>query len=116
MKRSTLILLCALFVAVLFVEASYGVAADDPCSQSGIVIRNATMLNLWYKKNDGVCSIWIHEHRFTIRPEDTMKIYSDMDCKTLYCPKNPTYKDYKSLDANDSCGVRILPNCNLSDM
>jgi hypothetical protein len=74
------------------------------------------MLNLWYKKNGGACSIWRHEHRFTIKPQDTITLYSDMDCKTLYCPEHPAYKDYKSLDANGSCGVRILPNCNLSDM
>jgi len=115
MKSSRVILLCALFATALSVEPSYA-AADDPCSEDGIMLRNATMLDLWYKKNNGACSIWRHEHRFTIKLKDDIKIYSDMDCKTLYCPRNPTYKDYKSLDANGSCGVRILPNCNLSDM
>jgi len=116
MKRSTVILSCALFAAALSVGSSYVVANDDPCSENGIMLRNATMLDLWYKKNDGACSIWIHEHRFTIKPKDTVRIYSDMDCKTLYCPENPSYKDYRSLDANGNCGVRILPKCNLSDM
>jgi hypothetical protein len=105
--------LCA---AGLCVEASYGAANEDLCREKGIIVRNATMLDLWYKKGGGACSIWTHEHRLTIKPKDTIKIYSDMDCKTLYCPENPTYKDYKSLDANGSCGVVIFPNCNLSDM
>lgn len=116
MKRSTVIFLLALFATALSVEPLYVTADDDPCSDNGIVVRNATMLDLWYKKNDGACSIWTHEHRFAIRPKDAIKIYSDMDCKTLYCPENPTYKDYKSLDTNGNCGVRILPSCNLSDM
>ena len=116
MKRNTMIVLFALFAATLSVMPSYSTADDDPCSQSGIVVRNATMLDLWYKRNDGACSIWIHEHRVTIGPKDAVTIYSDMDCKTLYCPKNPTYRDYKSIDVNGDCSVRILPNCNLSDM
>jgi len=116
MKRNTVILLFALFAAALSVEPSYGTADDDPCSQSGIVVRNATMLDLWYKKGGGPCSIWTHEHRLIIKPKDMVRIYSDMECKTLYCSKNPTYKDYKSLDANGDCGVRILPDCDLSDM
>lgn len=116
MKRNTVILLFAFFAAAVSVVPSYSTADDDPCSQSGIVVRNATMLDLWYEKNGGPCSIWTHEHRLTIKPKDTIKIYSNMDCKTLYCPENPSYKDYKSLDANGSCGVRILSSCNLSDM
>ena len=111
-----LTLLFAFCAAALFIAASYGVANDDLCSKSGIVVRNATMLDLWYKKNGGACSIWTHEHRLTIKPKDTIAIYSDMDCKTLYCPENPAYKDYKAIDANGDCGVRILPSCNLSDM
>jgi len=116
MKRSTVILLFALFATALSVEASYVAADDDPCSENGIMVRNAAMLDLWYKKGDGACTIWIHEHLFTIKPKDTIKIYSDMNCKTLYCPENPSYKDYRSLDANGDCGVRILPGCDLSGM
>ncbi|HXX82080.1 MAG TPA: hypothetical protein VEI46_11060 [Thermodesulfovibrionales bacterium] len=116
MKSSALILFVALYAAALSGGASRLVANDDPCGTSGITVRNATMLDLWYKKNDGACSIWIHEHLFTIKPKDAIKIYSDMDCKTPYCPGNPSYKDYKSLDENADCGVKILPGCNLSDM
>lgn len=116
MKRSRVIPFFALCAAALFCYPLYGTANDDSCSESGIIVRNATMLDLWYKRDDGPCSIWRHGHRFSVRPQDTITLYSDMDCKTLYCPKPPTYKEYKSLDANGSCGVRILPNCNLSDM
>jgi len=80
------------------------------------MVRNATMLDLWYKKNDGDCTIWIHEHLFTIKPEDTIKIFSNSNCQTLYCKSNPTYEDFKSIDANGDCRVKILPNCTLSDM
>jgi hypothetical protein len=114
MKRSKVILLVALFAAALFLEASSVVADDDPCTESGILVSNGTMLDLWYKKDKGECSFWIHEHVFTIKPEETVKVYSDMDCATLYCPKDLTYKDCKSFDAKGNCGVRIFPNCNLS--
>jgi hypothetical protein len=116
MKGSTLIFLSVLFFAVLSVGVSYTAADDDPCSANGIIVRNATMLDLWYKKSNGACSILIHEHLFAIRPGESVTLYSDMECRTLYCPENPSYKEYKSLDANGNCEVRILPNCNLSDM
>ncbi len=88
----------------------------DLCSGEGIIVKNMTMLDLWYRKNNGNCTIWIHEHIFKIRPEDIAEIYSDLACKKKYCKNNPTYGDYKSLDTNGDCSVRILPDCNLSDM
>ena len=89
--------------------------AEDHCGKQGITVRNATMLDLWYKKNDGACSIWIHEHRFTINRGESVEIFSDMSCQTLYCTSNPTYEDYLSADANGDCLVNVFPNCNISD-
>lgn len=91
-------------------------AEEDPCGKEGIMVRNATMLDLWYKKNGGECFIWIHEHLFSIKPGDRIDIFSDSNCKTLYCTDNPTYKSYKSIDASGDCRVKILPNCTLADM
>ncbi len=88
----------------------------DPCKEQGILVRNATMLDLWYTKNGGQCTIWIHEHLVHAKPGDSLKIFSGMDCKSLYCTKNPAYRDYKSVDVNGDCRVRILPGCKLSDM
>ncbi|HAM50740.1 MAG TPA: hypothetical protein DCP92_08630, partial [Nitrospiraceae bacterium] len=73
MKRSKVILLVALCAAALVLEAFSVVADDEPCTESGIIVSNGTMLDLWYKKNNGACSFWIHEHVFTIKPEDTVK-------------------------------------------
>jgi len=89
---------------------------EDRCREEGITVRNATMLDLWYKKNGGECFILPHEHLFTIKPEDRMDIFSDSDCQTFYCANNPNYKNYKSVDAAGNCRVKILPNCSLSDM
>jgi len=116
MKASAIILFIALCATVFFSRTSCLAANDDPCSTSGITVRNATMLDLWYEKNGGACSILIHEHLFTIRPQDAVIIYSDMDCKTLYCPRNAAYRDYKMIDKNGDCQVRILPDCNLAGM
>jgi len=89
---------------------------EDRCSEEGIMVRNATMLDLWYKKNSGECFIWIHEHIFTIKPGDRIDIFSDSDCRTLYCTDKPTYKSYQSIDTAADCRVKILPDCILADM
>lgn len=104
-------------MSVLDFCAVYSFAAtEDPCSKEGIIVKNMTMLDLWYKKNGGECKIWIHNHIFNIKPEDTVEIFSDLACEKRYCKDNPTYRIYKSLDMNDDCAVRILPHCTLSDM
>jgi hypothetical protein len=91
-------------------------ADEDPCREMGIYIGNQTMLDVWYTRDGGPCTIWSHGHILIMKPEDTLIIYSDMTCKTEYCSKNLTYDVYKSLDANQNCRVRILPDCTLSDM
>ena len=91
------------------------VIAEDQCGEQGITVRNATMLDLWYTKNGGACSIWIHEHLFTIKQREIVKIFSDMSCQTFYCTSNPSYKDYQSVDSNGDCFVNIFPNCSVAD-
>jgi len=101
--------------ALLLPRMALPVMAQDYCREQGMTVRNATMLDLWYKKNDGACSIWIHEHLFRIKQEESIKIFSDMNCQKLYCTSNPAYKDYQSADANGDCFVNIFPNCRISD-
>jgi hypothetical protein len=91
-------------------------AGEDPCRETGIYIGNQTLLNLWYTRNGGDCTIWAHGHILIIKPEDKLIVFRDNICETEYCSENLTYKVYKSLDANQNCRVRILPNCALSDM
>ena len=91
-------------------------AGEDACSEIGIYIGNQTMLDVWYTRNSGPCTIWNHGHILIFKPKDTLILYRDMTCRTEYCSKNPTYDVYKSLDANQNCRVRILPDCTLSDM
>jgi hypothetical protein len=106
----------ALMVIALTLFPLLASADEDPCREMGIYIGNQTMLNVWYTRNGGPCTICQDGHILILKPEDTLIIYRDMICKTDYCPKNPTYDVYKSFDANQNCRVRILPNCNLSDM
>ena len=91
-------------------------AVEDPCRESGIYVGNQTGIDVWYTRNGGACTIWNRGHLLIIKPEEAVTIYRDMICNTEYCPQNPAYDDYKSLDANQNCRVRILPDCNLSDM
>ena len=106
----------ALMVIALTLFPVLASADEDPCREMGIYIGNQTMLDVWYTRDGGSCTIWSHGHILIMKPEDILIIYSDMTCKTEYCSKNPTYDVYKSLDANKNCRVRILPDCNLSDM
>jgi len=110
-----LIVMTVICGALLLPQMTVPVMAEDQCGDQGITVRNATMLDLWYKKKAGECSIWIHEHLFTIKQGDSVKIFSDMDCQTLYCTSNPAYKDYQSADTNGDCFVNIFPNCSVSD-
>ncbi len=105
-----------LLVVVLVLFPLLASAEEDSCREAGITVGNQTMLDVWYKRNDGPCTIWNHGHLLVVRSKETLMIYKDMTCKTEYCPKSPTYDVYKSLDANQNCRVRILPDCTLSDM
>jgi hypothetical protein len=109
-------ILSALAVIALTLIPLLALADEDTCRETGIYIGNQTMLDVWYSRNGGPCTIWVHGHILIIKPEDTLIIYRDMICKTDYCSKNPTYDVYKSFDANQNCRVRILPDCTLSDM
>ena len=106
----------ALMVIALILFPLLASADEDPCRETGIYIGNQTILDVWYTLNGGPCTIWVFSHILIIKPEDTLIIYRDTICKTDYCSKNPTYDVYKSLDANQNCRVRILPECNVSDM
>ena len=109
------VFVCAVLITALPVGTSFA-KEKDACKEQGITVRNATMLDLWYTKNSGQCTIWIHEHLVSIKPGDSLRIFSGMDCKALYCADNPTYKEYRSADTNGDCKVKILPGCSLSDM
>jgi hypothetical protein len=106
----------ALMVIALTLFLPGASANEDPCREMGIYIGNQTMLDVWVTRNGGPCTLWSHGHILVMKPKDTLVIYRDMTCKTEYCSKNPTYDVYKSLDTNQNCRVRILPDCTLSDM
>jgi hypothetical protein len=91
-------------------------AGEDPCQESGIYIGNQCMLNLWYTRNSGECTLWPNHHLLITKPEDKLLVFRDNICRTEYCTVNPTFQVYKLLDDNQNCRVRILPECTLSDM
>ncbi len=118
MRRKVCLEILIVFLIIVFSAEPFLDAATkaDQCAKKGIFVKNLTMLDLWYKKNGGDCSLWRHNHIFVIKPQDTIEIFSDLTCETLYCYKNPTYRMYKSYDADGNCRVRILTHCTLSDM
>jgi hypothetical protein len=121
MWKSGFYFLCAVFLISLFITPAWsqsekGTSGRDPCQESGIVVKNLDIKNLWYKKDDGACYLWKRDYMFTIKPGETVDICSDLTCETLYCEENPTYHTYRALDTNNNCRVRILPGCAISDM
>jgi hypothetical protein len=116
-KRSPFQKMLPVLIAMTFaLSPLLALADEDPCQETGIYIGNQTGLELWYTRNGGDCTLWAHHHILMIGPKDKLVIFKDLICKTEYCPNNPTYQVYKSLDANQNCRMRILPNCALSDM
>jgi len=111
---SVVTVITAISSALLLSQITVPVMAEDLCREKGITVRNATMIDLWYIKDGGDCTIWIHDHRFTIKQGERVNIYSDMNCQTLYCTPSPTYKGYQSIDTNGDCFVNVFPNCSSS--
>ena len=109
-------ILSTLAVIALTLIPLLALADEDTCRETGIYVGNQGTINLWYTRNGGACTIFATGHLINIKWEDMLIIYRDMICKTEYCSNNPTYNDYKLLDANQNCRVRILPECNVSDM
>lgn len=109
-------ILSALVVIALTLIPLLPLANEDTCREPGIYIGNQTMVDLWYTRNGGACTIFAHGHLLIIKPEDRLIFYRDMTCETEYCPDNPSYDYYKHLDADQNCRVKILPGCNFSDM
>ena len=66
--------LAVLIVISLILFPLFALAEEDSCKESGIYIGNQTMLNLWYTKNGGDCTIWAHHHILTIGPDDTLAV------------------------------------------
>ncbi len=109
-------ILPALMVIVLTFFPPSALAQEDSCRETGITVGNQTMLDVWVIRDGGPCTLWNHGHLLVVKSKESLVIYRDMTCKTEYCPTNPTYDVCKSLDANQNCRVRILPDCTLSDM
>ena len=121
MWKTFVYLLCTCFLISLLVIPAWSQSEDDnsqgdPCLESGIVVKNLTLKDLWYKKDGGACYLWKRNYMFTIKSNETFDICSDLACETLYCDENPTYQTYKSFDTDNNCRVRILTGCTISDM
>ena len=116
MRENILYILLAVIIASILSIPSFSLSETDLCKETGIIVKNMDLKQLWYKKNGGDCFLWKRNYMFTIYPEDTIGVYSDLTCKTLYCGVEHTFFDYKAIDTNNDCRVRILPGCNLSDM
>ncbi len=116
MRRIVSSFILALVLAVVpAVRPSAADAQEDRCRESGIVVKNLTTLDRWYRKNGGDCFKWKRNKIFVIKPGDTVEIFSDLTCETAYC-KEIDYEKYLSYDADADCRVKIIPGCTISDM
>jgi hypothetical protein len=95
---------------------SSGSSADeDPCKDKGIMVRNLSFKEIWYIRKGGSCTNLKRNYSFTIKPEEEIRLFTDMVCETPYCP-DCRYSDFKLYDANRDCRVKLLPENTLSDM
>jgi hypothetical protein len=105
-----------IFILILISNSSSVFAEEDICREEGIVVKNLTLDDLWYQKDQGPCIIWKRNKIFIIKPEDRIKIFSDMICQKTYCSAISFFHDYKSFDTDGNCRIKILPGCNITDM
>ena len=107
------------FLPVLFIwfcgTSSCFAVEEDPCKDEGIIIKNLSFKEIWYKPEGGSCIVLKRHSTFAVKPAEAIMLFSDIVCKTPYCPAR-TYADYKSYDLDGNCKVRILPHHTLSDM
>ena len=57
----------ALMVIALTLFPVWASADEDSCREMGIYIGNQTDLDVWYTRNGGHCTIWIHGHILIIK-------------------------------------------------
>ena len=90
--------------------------AEDGSCETGIIVGNQTMRDLWIKGGDGRCHIWRKHGTLKVRPEVTVIVYHDTACQAEYCSMSISFDGLMSIDLDKNCRVRMLPDCNLSDM
>jgi hypothetical protein len=109
--------LCFLaFLSVVFLFTGNSEAEEDLCLDVGVVVRNITTIDLWYKKNGGDCVKWKQNKIFLIRTDEKLTLFSDLICETKYCDDDLNYDSYRSFDSDNDCRVKILTGCSISDM
>lgn len=110
-------ILAAFLVAGCFLSFPCAAAAEDPCAEEGIIVKNLTLRSdLWYRRDTGDCFLLRRHNIIRIKPDETLQIFSDLVCETPYSADPPTYTHYKYLDRDGDCKIRVLPGGNLSDM
>jgi len=111
-----ILLLSALIMIGMALFPFRVMAGEASCLESGMTVSNQTMRDLWVTGNGGRCFLWKNHHLFKLNPGATVVIYRDMNCQTEYCPMSITFDNLILIDLDQNCRVRILPDCNLSDM
>jgi hypothetical protein len=114
-KLLLLIFLATVLLFLVLTRVPCFAGDEDPCKDQGITVRNLSFKEIWYKQKDGDCTILKRNYSFNIKPNDEIRLFSDMVCETPYCPACK-YSDYKAYDANNDCRVKILPVNALADI
>ncbi len=89
---------------------------QDQCKERGIIVKNLTTRDLWFKRDGGECYLWDENKTFAVRAGERVEIFSDLVCETRYCENIRSYEDYRAFDTNGDCSIRVLPACSLSDI
>ncbi len=115
MKKILPVSLSVAFLLLLCAASASLAADEDPCNDQGVIVKNLALKEIWYQPQGGSCIVLKRHSTFTIKPSEEVGLFSDILCKTPYCPAR-LYTDYQSFDADGNCKVRVLPFNALDDM
>ncbi|MCL5062689.1 MAG: type II secretion system protein [Nitrospiraceae bacterium] len=106
---------CAQKMLVLTINPS-AAPPSDPCSGSGIDVRNETGNDRGYKVNGGACQEWKKNQNITVTSGNTYDIYSGESCAgPSSC--STTYSTQKGYDSDDDCKTQMtnISPCTFAD-
>lgn len=104
------------YITLTELKTKVGCTRYDICS-SGMVVRNQTGGNLYYRQNGGACSAaWANGATGTVTSINSFQLFTDAACATACAPQSSmTFSQQKDIDVNNNCQTAVNPGCLMVD-
>lgn len=79
----------------------------DSCYVGGISLRNQSGATRYYRRNGGGCTNWNNNSNISVAVADSIEVFSNNTCTTIYCTPTAGYCDQKSQDSDADCQTRM---------